>query len=184
MSGIGLCPIYVPILLSKFHTMNDSTNPAGPAENAQPYSPDEIVIREGEDYDVAFFRILNNFHLNFPYGNRPYPCNGPLGPYREAFKIVGEDLMDMTFLQNWEGFLRQSPHSGHYFRTTPRKYYAELDVVAAQTGKPVEHIAELLNIMFVGGRRDEKMWKALFEVLIPIYVEMRKRGYNIHDLRV
>lgn len=91
-----------------------------------PFVPEEVEMKAGESYINAFGRVLNNFHLQFPFGNSPNKAAQPGGYYREMLKRNGG--WDKPNLQNDQGH-----NSEKYCRQTPHQFYDAMDSVIKKT---------------------------------------------------
>ncbi len=180
--------------------------------NSKKFSPEEVKMRDDESYWAAFPRILNNFFARFVIGNKPYRCVGDPRGYRsmeadywnEVRRYNGEGIYG-------DGDEYGHLHTDKYRNQTPRQFYGEIDDLIVQHGLTVEKVAEIINDAYFGSKikysstwrgslhrrlekwfpfyrdwvekRREAKWKLMFETLLPIYIELRQRGYSTYDLR-
>jgi hypothetical protein len=142
----------------------------------------ELAEVPGEAWSTRFIRVMNNFHLRFP------TVSDPPGYYRKITEK--QNGMDRTYaerfgpLEDWnrgkdEGSLTSSLH----WHQTGREYYTELDCTVVEEGGNLSAIAAGIDAFEAQRDADtEAAYEALWHLLLPIYIGMRKKGYTSYDL--
>lgn len=143
--------------------------------------------KRGESYCVAFGRVMNNFHMHFPIGNIPNDATEsamtPQGFYR-AFSL--ERCWNITRRL----LLSQDPSSSDNDKAkysdkrldqTAEQFYEEIDKTVQEVGIPMKKISEVVNRRMFG-ESGEVLYKDMWEVLLPVYRALRKKGYSHGDL--
>ncbi len=150
-------------------------------QKAKPFDESEIVLDLSQGWAIGYCNILNNFHLHFPLGDIPVKTGGNEGMYRSQARELG--AWDRPFGETME------EDGGRFFtelrlRQTGAEFYAVLDGVVATLGLQMPRISEAINDARVNkvGDQEEKH-RVLYELLLPVYKEMRKKGYDVMDLR-
>ena len=170
-----------------------------------PFSHEEIARRDDESYYWAFVRLFNNFFNLFPLGEKPYPSNeSPQGAKRgleaKNWDVVRKNNGIGVFGDNDE---HANWYTDKYRNQTPHQFYNEVDQIICECGFTVEKVAEIVNDAYLRCERPlwkrklenrippykrlmqrtrEKKWKLMFETLLPVYVELRHRGYSHYEL--
>ncbi len=152
-------------------------------QNEQPYDESESKIDASEGWSIARNNIINNFHQHFPLGDVPVPTGNSEGTYRTLMRENG----------GWDKVFRDTiseEDRKHYFNSelrlgqTGAEFYQILDGTIERLGIPMPTISEAINTVYLDTTesKDEANHRLLM-LLLPIYVEMRKKGYNQIDLR-
>ncbi len=149
-------------------------------QKARPFDESEVALDLSQGWEIGYCNVLNNFHLHFPLGNVPVDTENNEGVYRALAREYG---WDRTFAETMD-------EGGRRFFTelrlsqTGAEFYAVLDATAATLGIQLSRISEAINAARLDKSGDkEERHRALCELLLPIYTEMRKKGYNVMDLR-
>lgn len=116
---------------------------------------------------------LNNFHLHFVDSEgKSY--------YRDLYQYPNKlKLWDSRPIDD----KRQRPDpqiSSRKWNVTPRQFYEEVDAVTAVLGIDPQDIANLIEKF--NSNYSKGVEKKLWDLLIPVYVKLRKRGYSRFDL--
>ncbi len=152
-----------------------------------PFTPEEVAHPDGASYYGAVMRVLNNFDLRFPIGDKPNKSGAPLGFYRDL--VAKKKKWSMTGREYRGG--SNEDYSERHLSQTVRQFYDEIDAVAKELGVPMSKISKAINTARLGKReteilaaekQKEKRWKEVWQLLIPIYSELRRRGYSKQDL--
>lgn len=178
----------------------------------KPFSPGEVAMTDGESYWAAFPRVLNNFFTRFFIGNKPYRCLGDPRGHRgledDHWTTIRKDNGEGIYGDSDE---TSSWYTDKFRNQRPCDFYNEIDSIIVQQGLTVEKVAWIINDAYYGAKlsyngtrkdrvirklehwfpsykklrenRREAKWKLMFETLLPIYIELRKRGYNTYELR-
>jgi hypothetical protein len=147
----------------------------------------EREIAENNGGDIVDY--LWNFWCNFDGEERR-------SYYKQLYDQLKKDgvpMWDSTHKDHSERIkdeeLRQREiklHSPLFLLQTPREFYITLDKAVEEAGISVEvlkiNIDRCIERKFVGTPAEEK--EAFFrDILLPIYIAMREKGYNHHELR-
>lgn len=147
-------------------------------------------------YDNEELLNLNNFFAHFPFGDSPYEQVFPLGLYRNnlqdhwnitAFEFL-QGMREFASDETVRGYLAQ--RSDKRLAQTPAQFYAEVDTVVKHLGMSLEDVTRKINVylhdrdqLSFNQRNDAmKLHFDLCEYLTPIYIALRKSGYNPQDL--
>lgn len=155
----------------------------------QDFSANEIAFRPRASATSNCIRILGNFQNKFPLGNKP---TDPTGHDLTA------DGIDRTrarrFIKNWlvshkESILYEGPHakrgrSEKWLEQNPAEFYGEIDRTVSELEISMEKLAETVNrFVFLSREKDpEPLYEELLEILLPVYIALRKKGYSRRDL--
>lgn len=136
------------------------------------YSLKEIKRKRGESYQKFQQRVLNNFYMRFSKGG---------GSYRWFIDVHTKD---------WDSRPSEKPGavqgkmSNLRWNQTNREFYETLDLVIGECGCTLIEVRKAIDIFNDWIRvQPEPRHKQLWEILRPIYVALRKKGYSISDLR-
>lgn len=150
------------------------------------------------DEELAF---LNNFFCHFRWGDTPYEMAFPEGLYRANL----HDVWDKTFLENaTEFFTKHSPpdfldkslerliteRSDLILSQTPQQFFAVVEETIREVGLTAEEVARTINtylherekIPIPDFEQSFVFHHRLDDFLAPIYLALRKKGYNRVDL--
>lgn len=155
-------------------------------------------------YDSKEEVYLNNFFTRFPFGEGEVY---PEGTYRTQGRIHrGETYRE--FLRKERGEMNQtadqlegyySLRSNKYLDQTPEQFITELDSTVAEVGLSLKSIEAKIQAYFRANMdlfmANKDLWKNqesrmlsqkaildLNEYLMPVYISLRKKGYNYTDL--
>ena len=149
-----------------------------------PFAPEEVARNDGETYHETFFRVLNNFHFRFPFGNTPNESKYPEGYYKTLAISFGH--FDKVFGEAHPSVISYGISSERRMKKTSREFFAEIETAVKELGFSESQIAEALNVVCLCHNDDpvarDGEWKLVWEMLCPIYIELRKRGYSKQDL--
>lgn len=137
---------------------------------------------------------LNNFFCHFHIGNDPYPTDQPEGFYRNVGrggKFAGRTYRD--FVAEFSGLSGKDleeyfvDRSDKRLSQTPEQFYAEIDRTIREVGIDMEKLQREINVYthdrsLDNWKNDKKMFENLCKLLMPIYIALRRKGYNREDL--
>lgn len=141
---------------------------------SKPFSLSEVEKLEGETFRAAYGRVLNNFYCWFPIGDTPHKHKNPLGLYRTVF--TGRDTVSRTMMCENE----KCHFSEKAANQTANEKFDSFDACVKEMGIPMVTLSEIINRAF--GKRKEEDFELLWNLMIPIYIELRKRGYSPADI--
>jgi len=144
----------------------------------KPYTPAETVRRRGESYSHAHMRVLNNFFMRFPVGNDPHNTDGDEGLHRRNSKPDWNVPSIVTYPD--QGYSEKKGSQ------TPAEFFAEVDRTVAELGIEIAEISRRINRWIYEGKKSdearERLSKEMWDILIPVYIALRKKGYSRKDL--
>ena len=141
-------------------------------EDFSPFNIDEVKRKKNDsDFTTHCNFALNNFKFFIPGGNTPYPL-----PERTA--TVGY-FFDLAIKRNL--LQRESIHkhdtSGAVQIITVQKFFEELNEVLENNNKT--DVLQAVNPFYAKNtERNEKDYFFLWKKLLPVYIEMRQRGFS------
>ncbi len=126
----------------------------------------EILKKEGETYVWLWCRVFNNFVLHFMARGRRRTIH--------SLSLWHTQITDLP--------QSQYRHSTTALGQTYAEFYETLDLVARKvTGlRPRELSKKLNKIRYI--RDSERQYKYMYELLSPVWVELRRKGYIFDDL--
>lgn len=147
----------------------------------------EIEAGAGESPSRRWSRVLNNFHLNFELGTRPYDpaTRGALlgGGYRQ---LALEQGLLSTVRREFQGE-EVAGHSDLWLDQTFSEFYEAIDAAIVELGISKDDISVAVNKVVLGprlqGEAREALIQTLWDLTAPVYVALRKKGYTRTDLR-
>lgn len=135
---------------------------------------------------------LNSFFLNLVCGNSPYENSTPEGLYRNILSpwwhmTQYEFLKGPSFLSGNILKVKCASASERRLMQTHEEFFGEIDRTIIEVGLTVEEVARVVNVYLrerYRGTFDERESRArvLDEYLFPIFVALRRKGYNAADL--
>ncbi len=125
---------------------------------------------------------LNNFLAHFPVGDDPYPYHLPEGFYRSI--SLSDEFRHKKYL---EVVGNPSNISDKRLNQTQHEFYTEVDATIREIEMDELEIRKTINIFIHDSRLEdcsdtEGLIKNLDGFLAPIYIALRKKGYNRGDL--
>jgi len=146
-----------------------------------PFDP----AKETPDASLSYrqkISALNNFYCHFPIATTTAKGQPFLGLYRQL--IEESNRWDITYRAAYAA--PSTSKSNKRLNQTPRQFYDEIDAVVLMLGISMKDLSETIyNAVLVKPRPsdpNDPKWKRMWELLFPIYVELRKRGYSPLDL--
>jgi hypothetical protein len=134
-----------------------------------PFKKSEIRRKKNEGYGAAFGRVLNNFHFYFRGG---------------YYRFIANDAF--MNLRGYSDGTETEGRSPLRLQQTRREFYAEVDKVVEELGISYDRVCEVVDVIVKRGNdtdfNEEAVWKPAWQTLIPIYVALRRRGYNSRDI--
>lgn len=140
----------------------------------------EIACQNGECFNDRSRRVMNNFHLRIPHYEG-------IGWYRHMAIVAGD--MDKTHIEVYEqdgvlSYERRRLHSEFFWNRTHRQYFSDLDQAVIDSGQDFDRLIRAIDI-FVARRFQRKiLCSMIWYMLLPVYIEMRRKGYIPYDLNV
>jgi hypothetical protein len=145
-------------------------------------------------YDESESKFLNNFFCHFCIGDEPYKINLPAeGHYRGLLtdcwnRTQFEHCKESGIFNDDEDLQRYCENkSDKRLNQTPAEFYAEVDQTIIEVGMTIELVAQTINA-YLHERRGKigdmacEIQNKLESFLLPIYIALRKKGYNKADL--
>ncbi len=135
-----------------------------------PYDPSEIPGG-----------FLNNFFLRFLIGDKPYPRDPEI--HEGNFRQYARRLGDRTFGSN----VRSAIYGGKLSSQTGLGFIDDVDCAIAESGLTVEEVGRVINTYLhdrsgADTETYQRLSRLLNTFLLPIYIALRNKGYDAHDL--
>ncbi len=149
-------------------------------QKARPFDESEVTLDLSQGWTIGYCSVLNNFHLHFPLGDVPVNTGNSEGMYRTMAKGFGWDrIFAETMEENDRCFFTELRLS-----QTGAEFYAVLDATVAALDIQMPQISETINAAVLDKSGDNaERYRVMYELLLPIYREMRRKGYDVMDLR-
>lgn len=137
---------------------------------------------------------LNNFHAHFALGDDPFPTHMPDGFYRNNFhhlecwdKSYRDALIFLGLSEPADVLGNYAEKSDKRLFQTQVEFYAEIDETVRELEMDLALVQKKINVYFHDSRCKDcedprELSINLDAFLSPIYVALRKKGYNPSDL--
>lgn len=137
---------------------------------------------------------LNNFFAHFTVGIDPYPSSMPEGFSRTNFrnlecwdKSYKDALVFLGLSESATVLSEHSDRSDKRLNQTQEQFYAEIDMTMGKLGMEMTIVQKRINAYVHDTRCEDcknprELSRNLDSFLSPVYVALRKKGYNPSDL--
>ncbi|MBD3261769.1 MAG: hypothetical protein GF334_08925 [Candidatus Altiarchaeales archaeon] len=166
------------------HARSLSDNPGLPAIYRTPIGDNSIDIER----EIEVFRqktIKQHPDIEESFRDRQTLITQFLGNFHLELLDVKGSRRDVAARQGFidETIRRQSTetqiknHSDFYLSKTYRQFYDDCDRAVRESGQDIGEIRRLFEEDSIGNRGK------MAELMLPAYIQLRKRGYSMQDLR-